>query len=221
MRVTTQMTNEVAAKTKIAVNQNSLLNLGNTTENSLLEELNKTSEEKVSTVMSGDYNKTAKNADALAQVAELFLETKDGSLLSRLTTEEGKKEAANKLNQLVEKYNATLSSLKKTGNELDVYYAQMMKALVEENEEGLAALGVSCDAGGKLTFNADAFQKADADTVKSVLGKDSDFMQKLAFIADHIADNARANAKSFISRYNAAGMAQTQPAGAYRFDSKS
>lgn len=76
MRVTTQMTNQVAEQTKIGVNRNSLLNTSdNTTGNALLDELNKTSEEKVSSVMEGNYRKIANSADALKQAAAYFMET--------------------------------------------------------------------------------------------------------------------------------------------------
>lgn len=208
MRVTTQMTNKVAEQTKIAVNQNTLLNSNEKSSgNTLLDALNKTSGQEKNTIARSSYEKTAKNAEALLNALDAFFETGEDSLLNNLNDADAKSKAAAQLGTLVDKYNATLNSLKSTGSELDAYYAQMMKELVSDNKEALAAIGISIDSNAKLSFDSKKFKEADAEKISGVLGGKSDFMQKLAFITEHIADNANANVKSLSTQYNAAGSA--------------
>lgn len=219
MRVTTQMTNQVAEQTKIGVNRNSLLNANDSsTGSTLLDELNKTSEEKASTIMDGNYKNIAKSADALEQAAALFMETGEGSLLAKLDTEEGREKAAGQLKTLVEKYNETLSALGKSGDELNIYYAQMVKELAGSNKSALEAIGISVGSDSRLAFDQEKFEKASAEDITKAIGAQSDFMQKLAYISEHIADNANANVKSIVSQYNAAGTAFTSALGASLFD---
>lgn len=219
MRVTTQMNNQIAEQTKIGVNRNSLLNAGDSsTGNTLLDELNKTSEEKTSTIMDGNYKKIAKSADALEQAAALFMETGEGSLLAKLDTEEGRKKAAGQLGTLVEKYNEMLSALGKSKDELNIYYAQMVKELAGSNKSALEAVGITVGSDSKLAFDQEKFAKAGAEDITKAVGAQSDFMQKLAYISEHIADNANTNAESIASRYNAAGTSFISVPGAGLFD---
>lgn len=220
MRVTTQMTNQIAEQTKIGVNRNSLLNADSSnTGSTLLDELNKTTEEKAGSVMNGNYQKIARSADALKQAAALFMETGGNSLLGKLDTEEGRKKAAEHLQSLVDRYNDTLSQLGKSDDELNLYYAAMMKELSGESKTALSEIGITVGDNARLIFDAEKFKKADAEDIQQALGAESAFMQKLSYISEHIFDNANANVKSITSQYNAGGASFTSAFGGSLFDS--
>ena len=48
-------------------------------------------------------------------------------------------------------------------------------------------------------------KSTDFETLEGLFGKDSDFVNKIAFLATKVADNAEANIKSLNSAYNASG----------------
>lgn len=94
-----------------------------------------------------------------------------------------------------------------------MYYAQMVKGLAGDNKSSLAAIGITVGDDARLSFDAEKFKKASEEEIKKALGAESDFMQKLSYISEHIADNARANANSIISQYNASGASRTSAYG--------
>ncbi len=128
MRVTDQVTNQVAADTKIAVNANSLANSSTgPTGNALLDELNKSNANKASAVTKNKYEEIKKSADTLLESAEIFLEEGNGSLLSALDTEEGRTKLKEQITRLVNGYNNAGDKLKTSSNSLDAYYLQMLR----------------------------------------------------------------------------------------------
>ena len=220
MRVTDQVTNQVALDTGIAVNANSLANVSDSpTGNALLDELNKSDSNKASAVTKNKYEEVGKHADALIEIANIFLADGSGSLLSGLDTEEGRAKIAEQLDKLVNGYNGMLGKLKTSTSALDMYYAQMLGSLVSDNASGLGQLGIIVSAQGKLQFDNSKLKNADADTVTNTLGTQSDFMQKLSFISEHISDNAKAGLKSLGNTYNSNGFTSSAALAGY-FDTR-
>lgn len=221
MRVTDQVTNQVAADTKIAVNANSLANSSTgPTGNALLDELNKSDANKASAVTKNKYEEIKKSADTLLESAQIFLEEGNGSLLSALDTEEGRKQLKEQIAQLVSGYNNVGNKLKTSSNSLDAYYLQMLKEVAGDYAPELAKLGITVSAQGKLQYDSSK-TAADADTVRNTLGAQSEFMQKLAFISEHISDNARAGIKNLGNTYNSYGAASASSVLAGSFDFRS
>lgn len=218
MRVTDQVTNQVAADTGIAVNANSLANVGaSPTGNALLDELNKSDNNKAGAITKNRYEEIKKSADELLETAQEFLEEGSSSLLAALDTEEGRTKLKEQLARLVDGFNKTGDRLKTSENSLDAYYLQMLMEVAGDNAAELAKLGISVSPQGKLQYDSSK-TTADADTVKDTLGAQSDFMQKLAFISEHISDNASAGIKNLGNTYNSYGTANASPAFAGSFD---
>lgn len=221
MRVTDQVTNQVAMDTGIAVNANSLANTGaNSTGNALLDELNKSDANKASAVTKNKYEEIKKSADTLLESAQIFLEEGNGSLLSALDTEEGRTQLKEQIARLVSGYNNAGDKLKTSSNSLDAYYLQMLKEVAGDYAPELAKLGITVSAQGKLQYDSSK-TAADADTVRNTLGAQSEFMQKLAFISEHISDNAGAGIKNLGNTYNSYGAASASSVLAGSFDFRS
>lgn len=222
MRITDQITNHVAAETKIAVNANSLANFSSgATNNSLLDELNKSDTNQASAVTKNNYQNMQKSADELLETANRFLEEGSSSLLAVLDTEEGCSALKEQIEKLINGYNSVDAKLKTSTNALDSYYSQMLHELVSENAAGLKTLGITMSSQGKLQFDNTKIAGAEADTVKATLGSDSEFMQKLSFIVGRISDNASANLKNLGTTYNSSGTASALSAAAGNFDFRS
>lgn len=222
MRITDQITNHVAAETKIAVNANSLANFSSgATNNSLLDELNKSDTNQASAVTKNNYQNMQKSADELLETANRFLEEGSSSLLAVLDTEEGRSALKEQIEKLINGYNSVDAKLKTSTNALDSYYSQMLHELVSENAAGLKTLGITMSSQGKLQFDNTKIAGAETDTVKATLGSDSEFMQKLSFIAGRISDNAGANLKNLGTTYNSFGTASALSAAAGNFDFRS
>lgn len=219
MRVTNQITNQVAMDTGIAVNANSLANTGATsTGNALLDELNKSDSNQASAVTKNKYEEVGKYADTLTEIANKFLAEGSDSLLAGLDTEEGRAKIAEQLDKLVNGYNGVLGKLKTSTSALDMYYAQMLGSLVSDNVSALGQLGITANAQGKLQYDSSRVKNADTDTITKTLGSQSDFMQKLSFISGHISDNAKAGLKSLGNTYNSYGSESSSSAPAGYFD---
>ena len=79
MRITTQMLNETAKRTGIPVNQTNLMsyinNNGSSNQSTLLDALNKSKNQNVSTENTENYKKLKKEAGSLQDLAEKFAAT--------------------------------------------------------------------------------------------------------------------------------------------------
>lgn len=215
MRVTTKMVNEAAERAGIPINQNSLLSYVNGTDsNSLVDALNKKT---AKTGAKNIYEKLAKAADELSQKASVFTSAGPDSIFAK-AKESGSTEELRKAAQaLVEKYNETIKELQSSTGTLDAYYKNMLEQAASENNEALKAIGITSSKNGMLSIDKDKLTAADVDTLEKALGSDGGFTSKVAFVAKHVADNARTNAENATSQYDAKGNTYTSSASTYDF----
>lgn len=208
MRITTQMMNASAQKAGITLGGTSLLDYVNgnsamNTQSALLDSLNTT---QVSKTERAKYEKLEETADKLANSLVSFLE-------------EGKEDKFTKktVGDFVEQYNSLVNTLKKSNSPLDEFYREMLSEAAGENEEDLASIGITTNKNGTLSFDADKFAEADADTVKKVLGESGTFSVKAAFIVGRIGENAAANIDSYSTQYGANGYSYAASNSKYDF----
>jgi cell division protein FtsB len=207
MRITTQMVNESARKAGLPVNNTSLLNYINkdssTTENSLLDALNKNS--KVNSTQKSSYEQLEKSANALEGSAAVFASEKEDNLFTQAkkddTTEVVKKQAK----EFISNYNDMMKKLGSSDSVLNDYYKQMLQKAYTENKEDLSGIGIAADRNGYLSLDESKFDAADIDTLENVLGGESTFSVKTGYIASRIANNAESYLESMSSQYSAAG----------------
>lgn len=218
MRVTTRMVNEAAERAGIPVNQNSLLNyINNDNSTNLAEALNKKSEEKAAKSV---YEKLQSAADELSQKASVFTVTGSESVFEKAKQSGSNTEIYEGIQELVEKYNETVRALSSSTTTLDGYYKEMLTKAADENREALESIGINMTKNGVLSLDKDKMKAAELEILEKVLGGNSTFTKKTAFIAERIADNAKTNVQSIANQYNASGNAYTGVQTGSRFDFK-
>lgn len=217
MRITTRMLDETAKRTGIPINRTSILSyMGNTQGgNTLLDALNKN--QKVPSASAEGYKQMEKTADKLADAADKLRAKGEDSLYEKARASEDYTELHNGVKDFVENYNATLSSLAKSGSPLDVYYSGMLKEAADENSGTLEKIGITVGRDGKLTVDSEKLKKASADDIENAFGSSSSLTSKASFIAGKASDNAQANAESASSQYNRFGNAYSQITSKYDF----
>ena len=122
MRITTQMLNETAKRTGIPIHQANLLSYINNDSSAggdtLLDALNG-KKKKVSTEAVSNYKKKEKTAQSLKEQSEKLAETGEKSFWEKMKESGSTEEACKEVQSYVERYNATLSSLKNSTDVLD------------------------------------------------------------------------------------------------------
>lgn len=217
MRITTQMLNESARRAGLPINNTSLLNYinGNSSENTLLSALNKSST--VDSTKKSNYEKLEKAADQLLQDVNFFTAEGEKSVFAKARESENNEEIYDGAEALVESYNNTLNYLKADSSSLNIYYRQMLQEAVTGNKEALSSIGITISKDGTLEIDKDKLEAADTDSLEKVLGKSGTFSGKVAILAARIADNAEANAGSLSSQYSSTGSLYSALASKYDF----
>lgn len=208
MRITTQMMNASAQKAGITLSGTSLLDYvnGNSTMNTQSTLLNSLNTTQVNKTERANYEKIEASADTVAKSLMSFLE-------------EGKEDRFTKktVGDFVEQYNSLVNTLKKDNSTLNEFYREMLGEAAQENAEDLASIGITANKNGTLSFDADKFAEADADTVKKVLGESGTFSVKAAFIVGRVGENAAATIESYSTQYSANGYSYTTGSSKYDF----
>lgn len=219
MRITTQMLNESARKAGLPVNSVSLLNYINKgdSQNTLLSALNKKKASAADTLKKNDYEKLNKEAEQLTQATESFLQEGENNLFERARSSGSTQEICDSVKEMLDSYNSTLKLLKSSPNTMNDFYRQMLTELAADNRESLESIGITFGKDGTASVDMEKLQAADIDSLEKMLGKDSDFSKKTAFLADRISDNAEANVESLSSQYNASGNSYYAAANKYEF----
>lgn len=219
MRITNQMLNESARKAGLPVNNTSLLNYINndSSENTLLSALDKNGSGAVDTVKKSSYEKTEKEADQLLQKTEIFLDEGKTSIFAKARESGSSQEIYDAAKALVGQYNSVASALRKEPSALNNFYRQMMSEAASENSEGLKNIGITLTKDGTLSIDEEKLKASDLDTLEQVLGPANGFSGKVAFLANRISDNARANVQSLSSQYNSTGTFYSALASKYNF----
>lgn len=213
MRITTHMLNKSMVKAGLPVNSMSLLDCMKSSgaqNNDLLSALKKGST--VSQTQKKDYEKLKKSAENLQQSAEKL---QDEKLFEEARNSGDASSIREHVEQLLEYYNKTINSLKSSASPLNQYYRETLLEAAQEGKDGLTSIGITQGRDGVLSLDEEKFKGADTDTLEQVLG--GTFTERVSFLSDRIADNAKANASSASTQYNALGSQYFAQANTYNF----
>ncbi len=209
MRITTQMLNETAKRTGIPVNQTNLMsyinNNGSSNQSTLLDALNKSKNQNVSTENTENYKKLKKEAGSLQDLAEKFAATGTDSFFDKIKESEDHDTLYAGVKDYVKSYNATLSALKKSGGILNEYYSQMMQEAVKQSGKSLEEIGITIGKDGMLSVDEEKLKAASVEDIESVLGASGELSSKIGFLAGRVDDHAQANIDSVSQTYNFSG----------------
>lgn len=212
MRITTQMLNASMRKAGLPINNVSLLNYvnGSSQGNSLLSALNKNGIK----LQDKGYEKLKGQAEKLQQTTE--------KMASEEYFEEARKSGDlqpiySNVQEMIKNYNNTIKSMKSTSSPLNQYYRQMLKEAASDDKDKFKQIGITRSEDGMLRVDEDKLKASDVDKLEEILGVKGTFSSKVSFLADRIADNARANASSASSQYNALGDNYFASASRYSF----
>lgn len=213
MRVTTQMLNASAARAGMPTRTSSLLDYIGTedTGNALLNALNGTSS--TDTTSKRKYEDIEEAASDLLDITNVFLSEEEENIFTKAT--ENPEELYDSIGELVDDYNEMIEKLKKLSTPLNSYYQDMLQEAVVDSKAELEAMGITQATDGTLKLNEEKMKEVEIDTIKETLGSSSVFGDKLAFIAGRIEDNAKANADSYSSQYDAFGNSYTTYSSKY------
>lgn len=212
MRITTQVLNASMRKAGLPINTVSLLDCMKSSgvqNDNPLSALNK------GNTVSTDrkkYEALRKSAENLQQSAD-ELQSEE---LYKEARESGDTQAVSDYaERLLEHYNQTLKSLNGTTSPLNQFYRQSLKEAAQKEKDQLMSIGITQEKDGTLSLDKDKLKETDADTLEQVLG--GSFTEKISFLADKVADNAKANAASASSQYNASGYNYFTESSRYNF----
>jgi len=219
MRITTKMLNESAVKAGFPINQNSLLNYINndSSENTLLEALNKKSNGTVNQLQKSKYEKMAAAAEKLQKKADLFLEKGESSLFQQAEKSGDKQEIYTNTEELVAQYNEIRKALLSSPDTLNNYYNKMLQEAASQNSEALSNIGITISKDGTLILDKEKLKATDIESVEKVLGASGAFPTRLSFLAEKISDKAEANNQATSSQYNSYGDIETMVRNRYDF----
>lgn len=204
MRMTDHVLNATALRSGIAVNSVSLVNqLGKNSQNSLLDALEKGG--KPESRNKEGYEKLKKAAEQLSQSIGILAEEGESSVFSKAKASGDYQEVYDSLEALAKNYNNTMKALVSSSSPLDAYYRQMLQEAAAENKEPLAGLGISFSKNGVMSIDKEKLEAADVESLEQAFGGAGSFSSKVAFLSERIFGNAKANAESSSSQYDASG----------------
>ncbi len=211
MRITTQMLNASMRKAGLPINNVSLLNYVNgSSQGSLLNALNK----KGIKLQDKGFEKLKGQAEKLQQAAEKMASEKS---FQEARTSGDLQPIISNVQEMVKNYNNTIKSMKNSSSPLNQYYRQMLKEAAADDKDKLKEIGITRGEDGTLKLDEEKLKASDVDKLEEILGAKGTFSSKVSFLADKIADNARANASSASSQYNALGNNYFASASRYNF----
>lgn len=213
MRITTQMLNASMKKAGLPISNVSLLNYINSnsnSQNSLLSALNKNG---IGT-QNKSYEKLKGQAEKLQQVAEKM---SSADAFKEARTSGDMQPIYDNVQEMIKNYNDTIKALKNTSSPLNMYYRQMLGEAYTDDRDKLKEIGITRGSDGTLKLDKDKMKGSDIDKLEELLGADGAFSSKLSFLGNRIADNAKANASSASSQYNAMGNNYFASASKYDF----
>lgn len=218
MRITTKMVNDAAVKAGVPVNSNSLLDyVKGSSNNNLMSALQSGKTDK-STTSKNSYEKLEKASEELADKAQLLAKEGEDSIFAKAKESGKNDEIVSNVTALAERYNETLKELQASSSVLNDYYRKELQELAEGHSKELSSIGISVSKDGTISIDKEKLKAADVDKLEKVLGDTAGFGAKAAFLADKISDQARANAESLSSRYQADGSTHTSSFNTNKYD---
>ena len=208
MRVTNTMLKQASLSSGLPMTHSTLLDHLSNDSNDLMTNALKSRNQMMKTT---GYEKLKKAAEELMNSTEKLSEDSWYDSLSKTaeekiskTDEESREknqiEVTSTLEHLAKAYNDTSNALLKDANNMNQFYRQELTKAVKD---GSKELGLTLSKSGTLTFDADKMKKN--LTAEELQEKLQPIAKKLAFISEHVVDNASANLNSVSTRYGASG----------------
>ncbi len=213
MRITTMMLNTSLEKAGMPAQKTLLDYINQDSQNTLLDALNGTSRVE-GALKSREYEKLEDAADLLTEKSGI-LTAKEDTIFDKIRSGEEAGILYTYVEEFAESYNSTMDMLKTSDDSMNKYYYQMLVSTASENKEALSEIGISISSAGKLTVDKDKLKAAGVDAIERILGNESDFMEKTAFLAEKVSDNAQTNLESVSTCYNARGYSYTSATSKY------
>lgn len=220
MRVTNTMLKQASLSSGLPLAHSTLLDHLNNDSNDLMANALKSRNQMVKIT---GYEKLKKAAEELMENSKKLSEDLWYDSLSKTAEEKisktGEKSNENKqaevtttLGQIVKAYNDTSNALLKDTNTMNQFYRQELTKAIKN---GVKDLGLTLSKSGTLAFDADKMKKD--MSVEELQERLQPVAKKLAFISEHIADNATANINSASTRYGASGNSYYDTGNRYDF----
>lgn len=203
IRVTSYMLDQASKKAGLPVNSSSLLNYINNDNkgNPLLESL-QNKKDKVQSDNQKLYEALEDAAEALEDVTEALGSKKKDSIFEKAKQSGDSTEAVKNIKTLIAQYNELKKQLEKdAASPISAYYGRTIKELAAKNSETLGALGITVGKDGGIVIDEKKLKDAKIEDLEKMFGSDSEFIQKLQYLAAHVSDNASAEIKSISNLY--------------------
>ncbi len=218
MRITSQMLSENMKKAGVGGQRRTLLDYIKTGKNSnLFNIMNTKAGAAVNSAGMARYEKLDKAADKLVGQLEKLASDKEDSVINKAKESGDRTQLYKDVEAMVESFNDMLSTMKFTTGNLNSFYRKSVNDLVKDNEEALAEVGINVGSDGSLDIDKTKFNDADFEKIKEILGEKSPFVSKLAFVSQHIGDNAAANIETTSSSYLPSGVSAGSRQNRYDF----
>lgn len=217
MRVTNQMLNESARRAGMPVNGHSLLDYvnGGNSNNMISEKL--MASKGLSKTEKTKYEKQEKAAGELDTIAQKLSASGKDSIWEKVKKSGDTTEITKQAQELVEKYNKLLESMKDTSGALNEFYKRSLKDLPDQHKEALAEIGITVKKDGSLEIDQEKLKGASLEQLEKALGKDSSLTTRLSYISSRIADNASANLENLSGSYLPDGNTTSSHLNKYDF----
>lgn len=219
MRITTQMLSATARKAGITIKKKSLLDFINkdSSKSTLLGALDKSGA--VDTVRKSNCEKLEKEADMLLKKTEFFTEGGEKSVFDKARESGSGQEIYDGVEAMAESYNNTLKALNTVSDtyKLNAYYSKMLKEAAAESSEALSNAGITIVKDGTMVIDKNKLKAADIGSLEKTFGTSGTFLEKAAFLASRISDNAKANLESLSSMYGLTGNLYSALGSKYDF----
>ncbi|MDE6714021.1 MAG: hypothetical protein K2K20_09815 [Lachnospiraceae bacterium] len=201
MRVTNQMLNESAKRAGMPVNGHSLLDYvnGGNSNNMISEKL--MASKRLSKTEKTKYEKQEKAAEELDTIAQKLSASGKDSIWEKVKESGDTTEITKKAQELVEKYNQLLESMKDTSGALNEFYKRSLKELPDQHKEALAEIGITTKKDSSLEIDQEKLKGASLEQLEKVFGKDSKLTSRISYVSSRIADNASANLENLSGSY--------------------
>ncbi len=214
VRVTDQMINRMAEKSGLPIHSNKGMN---SSDNSLLSALNKksstTAYDKMKT--KSNFQTLTKDANSLHDTANLFT-TEEGkdSIYSKAAESQDMSEIVSGAQKIADGYNKILSGLKESSSVLNDLYLTELQKVADEQDQYLIEVGITRDKAGKMSVDAEKLKVANLETLQRAM---EPFADKVSFLSERIAANAKAESSSISSHYDQSGNLYSGSGSTYDF----
>ncbi|MDE6530539.1 MAG: hypothetical protein K2K96_07175 [Lachnospiraceae bacterium] len=217
MRVTNQMLNESARRAGMPVNGHSLLDYvnGGNSNNMVSEKL--MANKGLSKTEKTKYEKQEKAAEELDSIAQKLSASGKDSIWEKVKESGDTTEITKKAQELVEKYNKLLESMKDTSGALNEFYKKSLKDLPAQHKEALAEIGITAKKDGSLEIDQEKLKGASLEQLEKIFGKDGSLTPRISYISSRIADNASANLENLSGSYLPNGNTTSSHLNKYDF----